>query len=55
MLGSRPGKEEHLEGSRDSSHPTAREPLMAGGAYNYKYNPIVFKLTDEGMQKISVS
>lgn len=51
MVGSRPGKEQHPEGSGDSSHPTAREPLTGGEVCNYTYNPTVFKLTDEGMKK----
>lgn len=51
MLGRGPGKEQHLEGSRDSPHPTAREELRGGAVSNYTYKPIAFQLTDEGMKK----
>ena len=52
MLGSWSGKERHLQGRRDSSCSTAREPLMRGGVCNYTYILLVFKLSDEGMKKI---
>lgn len=56
MLGSRPCKEQHLEGRRDSPHPTARELLIGGAVCNYIYYIIILKQTaDEGNEKNSVS